>query len=474
MALVNPNIAMSYKPTTEYQPRNALADYAQIQQIKSGQQQAEMASMEMQEYKRKKDTLARIRDAMVRSGGPSDPRAGAMEMMKDPEYYEQGKRILDQINDTEKLDQYFAGQAGGKLSAAQPAANALAPNVPATPMMPGTLGSGTFDIAPPPAANALAPTAAPVANALAPAAPMDEVTQLEADIARLSGNTNPRAIAIVANLEKRLAKLQPFAVGPNIYDPVTKTFITGPKERQSQLLTSDEEAQKLRIARESRTPRAERAPRTQVTQLADGSIALVNLDTGQIVPAAMDGQPVQAKGATDAKVSEQQASYNVSRILSAANQIAGVTSKNESANKPGVLEAAAGSVGLSGTANLARSGDRQVVYGAQRDALDAMLYLATGAAYNKEQLEGITQSYIPAFTDTTQSIDAKRQRWIDLIEAAKIRSGKSWSPKLEQSLQQVIPVLSTSSSKKPAGRGILPTAPGGAPANIDALLDKYK
>jgi hypothetical protein len=248
---------------------------------------------------------------------------------------------------------------------------------------------------------------------------------------------------------KELTESQVVAPGGTIVRGGEAVY-TAPKERTSTLRTQQELDQEMQIRAAGRQPRAERAPRTQVTTLADGSIALVNLDTGQIVPAAMAGQPVQAKGATDAKVSEQQASYNVSRILSAANQIAGVTSKNESANKPGVLEAAAGSVGLSGTANLARSGDRQVVYGAQRDALDAMLYLATGAAYNKEQLEGITQSYIPAFTDTTQSIDAKRQRWIDLIEAAKIRSGKSWSPKLEQSLQQVIPVLSTSSSKKPS------------------------
>jgi hypothetical protein len=228
MALVNPNIAMSYKPTTEYQPRNALAEYAQIQQIQGGQRQAEMANMEIQEYKRKRDALSKIQSAIVSNGGPPDLRAAATEMMKNPEYLVQGRQLLQDVEDTAKLEQYIAGQAGGKPSAA----NALAPNVPATPMMPGALGSGTFDIAPPPAANALAPTAAPVANALAPAAPMDEVTKLEADIARLSGNTNPRAIAIVKNLEKRLEQMQPKVVGNSVYIPAERRFVTASGEKQ--------------------------------------------------------------------------------------------------------------------------------------------------------------------------------------------------------------------------------------------------
>ena len=47
MALVNPQIAMSYRPTTEYQPRNALAEYAQLQSIMGGQRQAELARGEV-------------------------------------------------------------------------------------------------------------------------------------------------------------------------------------------------------------------------------------------------------------------------------------------------------------------------------------------------------------------------------------------------------------------------------------------
>ena len=48
MALVNPNIAMSFR-MPEFKPRNALAEYAQIQQIQGGQQAQELNALKMQE-----------------------------------------------------------------------------------------------------------------------------------------------------------------------------------------------------------------------------------------------------------------------------------------------------------------------------------------------------------------------------------------------------------------------------------------
>jgi hypothetical protein len=42
-------------------------------------------------------------------------------------------------------------------------------------------------------------------------------------------------------------------------------------------------------------PRADRAPRTQQVTLSDGSLGLVNMDTGAITPATMAGAPVKGK-----------------------------------------------------------------------------------------------------------------------------------------------------------------------------------
>lgn len=154
----------------------------------------------------------------------------------------------------------------------------------------------------------------------------------------------------------------------------------------------------------------------------------------------------KTKDGDKASVSEQQASYNVSRVLNAANQIKKISDKSPSAAKPGVGEAFAASIGMEGTANLSRNADRQIVYGAQRDALDALLYLATGAAYNKEQLAGQMAAYIPAFTDKESTIAAKKERLSDLVKSAKIRAGKAWTPDMEAAMQTLV------SAEAPAGK----------------------
>jgi hypothetical protein len=98
------------------------------------------------------------------------------------------------------------------------------------------------------------------------------------------------------------------------------------------------------------------------------------------------------------------------------------------------MEAFASSLGMGGTANLARDADRQIVQGAQRDALDALLYLATGAAYNKEQLQGQMDAYIPSYTDTDEAVVAKKSRMTELIKSAKTRAGKSWTPEMDKAM----------------------------------------
>ena len=72
MALVNPNIAMSFKPTTEYQPRNVLADFANLQKIQSEQ-------MEMAKLKREENTQNALANAYSQS---VDPTTGAIDYNK--------------------------------------------------------------------------------------------------------------------------------------------------------------------------------------------------------------------------------------------------------------------------------------------------------------------------------------------------------------------------------------------------------
>ena len=89
----------------------------------------------------------------------------------------------------------------------------------------------------------------------------------------------------------------------------------------------------------------------------------------------------------------------------------------------------------SGAANLVRSEDRQIVAAAQEDIIDALLYLATGAAYNKEQRAGQIASYMPGYTDKSGTVAAKRERLSGLIRSAKVRSGASWTPEMDTAAQ---------------------------------------
>ena len=76
MALVNPNIAMSFRQP-EFRPRNAMAEYAQMQQIEGGQRQAEVADMQLESLRRERDALSQIQAAIVAKGGPADLGAAA-------------------------------------------------------------------------------------------------------------------------------------------------------------------------------------------------------------------------------------------------------------------------------------------------------------------------------------------------------------------------------------------------------------
>lgn len=133
------------------------------------------------------------------------------------------------------------------------------------------------------------------------------------------------------------------------------------------------------------------------------------------------------------RVEERQTAYNTGRILASAQEMEKAIQKDPGAVKPNAAEAFFAAMPRGeGVANALRSPQRQVVSQAQDDVIDALLYLATGAAYNKEQLEQQRSSYKVNFTDKPEAISAKQRRLRNLVQAAKERSGSAWSPQLEQ------------------------------------------
>jgi hypothetical protein len=101
MALVDPNIALSYR-VPNIQPQNALADYAAIQQIQGGQQTQKLNQLKMQEYERARTEEEGLRNYLAKSDlAKPETRAGLVQYGKTGLAY--GKALTEQ--DTAALTQ---------------------------------------------------------------------------------------------------------------------------------------------------------------------------------------------------------------------------------------------------------------------------------------------------------------------------------------------------------------------------------
>lgn len=92
--------------------------------------------------------------------------------------------------------------------------------------------------------------------------------------------------------------------------PLTREGYTAFKndQRQDRLRTPEEEAQQIRIAQGSRplpAPRAEAPPRTQQVTMNDGTLGIMNMDTGAVTPATLGGIPI-SQGDRIKPLTEQQ------------------------------------------------------------------------------------------------------------------------------------------------------------------------
>ncbi len=202
MALVNPNIAMSFRQP-EFTPRNALAEYAQIQQIQGGQRQAEVADMQLRRMRQEDEDIERIHQIAMKNGGPDSrmEMGRALFASRNPTQRELGYKILQHEEAVRAYNSEFGPGAMAAPTMPKSAPGTMVtPSAPATPSgelvaapitpptgvmreiapggamgaeMPLTRGAPTNTLAPttPAPANALAPVAPAPVNALSPAAP---------------------------------------------------------------------------------------------------------------------------------------------------------------------------------------------------------------------------------------------------------------------------------------------------------------
>ena len=148
MALVDPNIALSYKGV---QLQDPLDQYSKASA-------AQFNALKMDEIMREREALSQIQSTIASKGGPTDLRAAAQAMFKTgrPEFVKTAVSILERLDNQEQFSQYLRQVEG-------PAANALAPAVaPAPAEAPAPAPANALAAAPAPA-----PAETPPANALA-------------------------------------------------------------------------------------------------------------------------------------------------------------------------------------------------------------------------------------------------------------------------------------------------------------------
>ena len=192
---------------------------------------------------------------------------------------------------------------------------------------------------------------------------------------------------------------------------------------------------------------AEAATVGQPKPMTEYEAARLKLDQEK---AAREAKTAPAGGA--ATESERTAAYNAGRALQAAQRISDAVATEPSANAPGAGEAL---TSYFMDPNVVRSGARQRVSAAQRDMIDALLTLATGAAYNKEQLEGQMQSYIPRWSDDPETRADKQQALLNLIQNAKLKAGRAWTPEMDAQFQSLLTANEPSAAENAPNDGAI-------------------
>lgn len=164
------------------------------------------------------------------------------------------------------------------------------------------------------------------------------------------------------------------------------------------------------------------------------------------------------------------------RMDNALKLIGEIGKENPGALRPGAIEAATNTL-PEALANTLRPEARQRVEAAQLDALDAALTLNTGAAYTREQLQGLSRSYFAQPGDDDKTVADKANRLQSLIDTARLRAGDKGSAMTDAAQAKNAaraggaPVAAT--ANVPAGMSRQVGTSGGRPVYEDAQGNRF-
>ena len=201
-------------------------------------------------------------------------------------------------------------------------------------------------------------------------------------------------------------------------------------------------------------------------EIKDTGLGLVSINkkTGVVKPIVYNGEVLSGPTSKDARVDEQNTAFNAKRLLNSTQRIIGAIQRSPGAMSAGAFEASSRGVPLfgEGIAALLRSEDRQIVENNYEGVVDALLFLSTGAAYNKEQRQATINEVKPLFTDKPKTLEDKKGKLLEYIEAAKIKSGRAWTPELDQAMKVIVDMYGSPEAAPAADVG--PPPPGVDPA----------
>lgn len=148
---------------------------------------------------------------------------------------------------------------------------------------------------------------------------------------------------------------------------------------------------------------------------------------------------------------QQKTATLLARVIGGFENIKMVRERNPEAQAAGLGETIASGVFGEGLISRKVAGaDRRIINDAQRDIVDALLTMSTGAAYTAEQIEAQRLAYFPQYNDTPEEIALKNQNLERLIQAAKVSAGPQWD-EVEAAMGPLLP--QRASALAPTGAG---------------------
>jgi hypothetical protein len=435
MALVNSNIAMSYRGV-EVPQQNALADYAAVQQIQSGQRQAEVSQMQIEQMRRDDATLKQIQAKSMENGGPADLDSIADAYLKSGN----AKFVEFGIGLRQKLDEkkQFASIMGGAPRAAAPAseaypgynesigmaAPAAAAAAPASEPYPGYNQA----IGMTPSVNAMAPAAAPGTNALA------DVAMLRQRRDALLSMGTPQAIAAARALDSDIVLAskppvrQVVSAGSTVLGPDNKVIFTAPAA-QTTLARLQTELAALPKG-DPRIPAYEAMIKKETSHTPGVS---VNVSTEKKYGEAFGGK------LADVDIGKLTAAEKAPQLADSANRIIGLVSQGNVFTGPAAdiklnIARALNVAGASNEDKIANT--EQLIQGTGQSTLDAIKSagLGTGQGFTDKDLkflQGIAGGTINLTAQTLTTL-------AELQHRAATRSAESWNKRVKEVPSEVL------------------------------------